>query len=217
VADLDAPGGETTVQEIEAQGGRGIFFRTDVSSRADAQAVVAHTLERWGDLHVLHNNAYWAPTDRTVMNTSDSEWNRTMDVTLKSIYLMSRAALPHMLEHRRGAIVNTASVAGLLGSARFSAYAAAKGGVISLTKSMATDFGKNGVRVNCVAPGPIRTPATAELEKDPVWMERQTRRMLLGRLGEPNDIAYAVLFLASDEASWVTGATFVLDGGSTSH
>ena len=130
---------------------------------------------------------------------------------------MARAAIPEMLKAGGGSIVNMASVAGVVGSANFSAYAAAKGGVVALTKSMATDFGKQGIRVNCIAPGPIATPAIAELRKDPKWLERQLNRLLLSDLGRPEDIAYAALYLACDESSFVTGLTMLVDGGATSH
>ena len=217
IGDVDTEGGEETVRLARAAGGEVFFQRTDVSSAADADALVKATVQRWGALHVLHNNAYWAPTGKNVLNTSEEEWDRTQDITLKSMYLMSRAAIPEMLKADGGSIVNMASVAGVVGSANFSAYAAAKGGVVALTKSMATDFGKQGIRVNCIAPGPISTPAIAELRKDPAWLERQLKRLLLKDLGRPKDIAYAVLYLACDESSFVTGLTMLVDGGATSH
>ena len=217
VGDVDAAGGEETVRLARAAGGEVFFQRTDVSRAVDADSLVKATVERWGALHVLHNNAYWAPTGRNVLNTSEEEWDRTQAVTLKSMYLMARAAIPEMLKAGGGSIVNMASVAGVVGSANFSAYAAAKGGVVALTKSMATDFGKQGIRVNCIAPGPIATPAIAELRKDPKWLERQLNRLLLSDLGRPEDIAYAALYLACDESSFVTGLTMLVDGGATSH
>lgn len=217
VGDVDVAGAEETVRQVLAQGGEAFFQRTDVSRSVDADALVRATVERWGALNVLHNNAYWGPTGRNVLTTSEQDWDRTQAVTLKSMYLLSRAAIPVMLDTGGGAIVNMASVAGVVGSRNFSAYAAAKGGVIALTKSMATDFGKQGIRVNCIAPGPIVTPAIAELSKDRVWMERQRGRLLLNDLGRPEDIAYAALYLASDESAFVTGVTLMVDGGATSH
>ena len=217
IGDVDVAGGDETVRQARAAGGDVFFQRTDVSRALDADALVKAAVERWGALHVLHNNAYWGPTGRNVLNTTEEEWDRTQAVTLKSMYLLSRAAIPEMLKAGGGSIVNMASVAGIVGSANFSAYAAAKGGVVSLTKSMATDFGKQGIRVNCIAPGPIATPAIAELKKDAKWLERQMNRLLLSDLGRPEDIAYAVLYLASDESSFVTGSTMVVDGGATSH
>lgn len=217
LGDVDAAGGEETLRQVQAAGGEAFFQRTDVSRAADADALVEATVRRWGAVHVLHNNAYWAPTGQDVLTTSEEDWDRTQHVTLKSMYLLSRAAIPHMLRGGGGAIVNMASVAGVVGSRNFSAYAAAKGGVIALTKSMATDFGKQGIRVNCIAPGPIQTPAIAELSKDPAWLARQKARLLLDALGRPEDIAYAALYLASDESRFVTGVTLMVDGGATSH
>jgi NAD(P)-dependent dehydrogenase (short-subunit alcohol dehydrogenase family) len=217
IGDVDQAGGEETVRQAQALGGEVFFQRTDVSNAADVSALVNAALKRWGALHVLLNNAYWGPTGRNVLTTTEEEWDRTQQVTLKSMYLMSRAAIPPMLKAGGGSIVNLASVAGLVGSRNFSAYAAAKGGVIALTKSMATDFGKQGIRVNCIAPGPIDTPAIAELKKDPKWLEFQMNRLLLDHLGRADDIAYAALYLACDESSFVTGSTLVVDGGATSH
>ena len=217
VGDIDEAGGNETVRLARVAGGDAFFLHTDVSRASDAIALVAAAVERWGALHVLHNNAYWAPTGRSVLNTTEEEWDRTQAITLKSMYLLSRAAIPEMLKAGGGSIVNMASVAGVVGSANFSAYAAAKGGVVALTKSMATDFGKKGIRVNCIAPGPIDTPAIAQLKRDPAWLERQVNRLLLNALGRPEDIAYAALYLASDEAAFVTGLTLLVDGGATAH
>ena len=200
IGDVDESGARDTLQMARERQADAMFMKTDVSSATDCVALVQATLQAWGRLDVLHNNAHWAPTGRNVLTTSEDEWDRTQDITLKSMYLMSRAALPHMLERGSGSIVNTASVAGLVGSRNFSAYAAAKGGVVALTKSMATDFGKQGIRVNCIAPGPIDTPAIAELKKNPDWLAFQMNRLLLDHMGRPEDVAYAALFLASDES-----------------
>lgn len=216
VGDVDEAGGEETVRQIQAAGGDALFRRTDVSLAADTNALVRATLDRWGALHVLFNNAYWGPTGKDVLTTTEEEWDRTQHVTLKSIYLLSRAAIPEMHRTGGGSIINTASVAGVVGSRNFSAYAAAKGGVIALTKSMAQDFGKQGLRVNSIAPGPIQTPAIAELCKDAAWLARQKERLLLDRFGRPEDIAFAALYLASDESAFVTGSTLMVDGGATS-
>ncbi|MEO6625584.1 MAG: SDR family oxidoreductase [Burkholderiaceae bacterium] len=217
IGDIDTAGGEETVRLARQDGGEVFFQKTDVSRAGDCEALVQATLKTWGRLDVLDNNAYWGPAARNVLTTTEEDWDRTQEVTLKSMYLMSRCAIPEMLKNGGGSIVNMASVAGLVGSANFSAYAAAKGGVVALTKSMATDFGKQGIRVNCIAPGPIETPAIAQLKKDPRWLERQMNRLLLDHLGRPDDIAYAALFLAADESSFVTGTTLVVDGGATSH
>jgi NAD(P)-dependent dehydrogenase (short-subunit alcohol dehydrogenase family) len=177
---------------------------------------VAAAIERWGGLHVLHNNAYWARQGRTVVTLDESDWDRTLDVSLKGMYLVSRYAIPHMLRSGGGSIVNMASAVGLMGTRSNPAYAAAKGAVISFTKSLAIDFGKQGIRANCIAPGSIATAANAERRADPRWATSVLDNTLLSRTGEPEDIAYAALFLASDESGYVTGTTLVVDGGATS-
>ncbi len=214
IGDLNSEGGEAVAREIRQKGGDAFFLRTDVSSSEDAEALVAAAVSRWQALHVLHNNAYWSPVGHDVLTTSEDEWDKSLDCTLKSAYLVSRAALPHMFA-TGGSIVNMASTAALVGSRAFTAYAAAKGGIVALTKSMAADFGKKGIRVNCIAPGVIRTPATADLEKNPAWAEAAKRKLLLTDFGAPEDVAYAALYLASDESRYVTASTLVVDGGSS--
>lgn len=215
IGDLNTEGGEAVARQIRENGGNAFFLRTDVSSSKDTAALVEATVSRWQALHVLHNNAYWSPVGHDVLTTSEDEWDKSLDCTLKSAYLMSRAAIPHMLAAGGGSIVNMASTAALVGTRAFTAYAAAKGGVAALTRSMATDFGKKCIRVNCIAPGVIRTPATADLEKNPVWAEAAKRKLLLTDFGAPEDVAYAALYLASDESRYVTATTLVVDGGSS--
>jgi len=216
VGDIDAAGGEAVVAEITALGGRGLFVPTDVSSARDAERLVSQTVDQWGALHVLHNNAFWARSAQTVLTLSEADWDRTLDVCLKGMFLMSRCAIPHMQRAGGGSIVNMASAVALMGSRGSPAYVAAKGAVISFTKSLAIDFGKAGIRANCVAPGPIATGANAERRKDPRWADFILDHTLLARTGVPEDIAAAVLYLASSESSYVTGTTLVVDGGATS-
>jgi NAD(P)-dependent dehydrogenase (short-subunit alcohol dehydrogenase family) len=216
VGDIDASGGQATVDQIEAHGGRALFITTDVARAPDAQHLVEKTVERWGALHVLHNNAFWARSGQTVLTLSEDDWDRTLDVCLKAMFLMSRYAIPHMLQAGGGSIVNMASAVALMGTRGNPAYAAAKGAVIAFTKSLAIDFGKAGIRVNCVAPGSIATGANAASRQDPRWAEFLLEHTLLARTGEPDDIAQAVLYLASAESSYVTGTTLVVDGGATS-
>ena len=216
IGDIDVDGGRRVVADIEASGGRAVFVRTDVSIADDAEHLVAAAVDRWGAVHVLHNNAYWARGGQTVVTVDESDWDRTLDVSLKGMYLMSRFAVPAMLQAGGGSIVNMASAVGLMGTRHNPAYAAAKGAVISFTKALAIDFGKRGVRANCIAPGSIATAANAERRQDPRWTEFLLEHTLLARVGVPEDIARAALFLASDESSYITGTTLVVDGGATS-
>src|SRR5262249_7213473 len=147
------------------------------------------TVARFGRLQVLHNNAYWARSGRTVLTLDEADWDRTIDVCLKSMYLMSRLAIPHMLESGGGSIVNMASAVALMGSRASPAYVAAKGAIVSFTKSLAIDFGKQGIRANCIAPGTIATAANAERQDDPTWTRFVLEHTLLTRVGQPEDIA----------------------------
>ena len=216
IGDIDAAGGQAVVAQIEALGGRALFVPTDVSSAAHAERLVAETVARWGAVHVLHNNAFWAKSGQTVLTLSDDDWDRTLDVCVKGMFLMSRYAIPPMLQAGGGSIVNMASAVALMGSRANPAYVAAKGAIISFTKSLAIDFGKSGIRANCVAPGSIATGVNAARRTDSRWADFVLDHTLLARTGEPEDIAQAVLYLASSESAYVTGTTLVVDGGATS-
>jgi NAD(P)-dependent dehydrogenase (short-subunit alcohol dehydrogenase family) len=216
VGDIDMEGGLQTVAEIEAGRGVGLFVHADVSRADEAAHLVEATVQRFGGVHVLHNNAYWARSGRTVLTLDEEDWDRTIDVCLKSMYLMSRCVIPHMLKSGGGSIVNMASAVAFMGSRASPAYVAAKGAIVSFTKSLAIDFGKYGIRANCVAPGTIATAANAERQGDPAWNGFILEHTLLTRIGQPQDIAYAVVYLASDESAYVTGTTLIVDGGATS-
>jgi NAD(P)-dependent dehydrogenase (short-subunit alcohol dehydrogenase family) len=216
IGDIDAARGQQVVAEIQHQRGEALFVSADVSRAEDAEHLVNATVDRFGALHVLHNNAYWARPGRTVLTLDEMDWDRTIDVCLKSMYLMSRSAIPHMLAAGAGSIVNMASAVALMGTRAGPAYAAAKGAIISFTKSLAIDFGKQGIRANCIAPGSIATAANADRWNDPTWSDFILEHSLLTRVGQPEDIAYAVIYLASDESAYVTGSTLVVDGGATS-
>ncbi len=216
IGDVDAAGGTRIAADIEGRGGQVLFVRADVSVAGDAERLVRAAVDRWGALHVLHNNAYWARGGHTVETLDEADWDRTLDVSLKGMYLVSRYAVPEMRRAGGGSIVNMASAVGLMGTRNNPAYAAAKGAVISFTKALAIDFGKHGIRANCIAPGSIATEANAERRQDPRWAEFLLEHTLLPRIGLPEDIAHAALFLASDESSYITGTTLVVDGGATS-
>jgi NAD(P)-dependent dehydrogenase (short-subunit alcohol dehydrogenase family) len=213
VADIDEAGARHTVDAIAADGGTARACRTDVTDPDAVRAMVDGAAEAYGGPHVLHNNAYWAPLGRSLADTSLPEWDRAISTTLTSVFLGCKYALPRMVAGGGGAIVNTASTAGLVASPTFAAYMAAKGGVISLTRSIAFDYGKQGVRCNAVAPGLIRTPATDPVFRDEDRLGFLTGKLLVGRAGEPADIAEAVLYLAGDESGFMTGQTLVVDGG----
>jgi NAD(P)-dependent dehydrogenase (short-subunit alcohol dehydrogenase family) len=212
-ADIDLAGAEQTAAEAGGLIGTVQALRTDVADPASVQTMVDHAVTTFGRLDVLHNNAYWAPIGRSVTETDGVEWDRTLAVTLTGVFLGCRAAIPAMIASGGGSIVNTASAAGVAASPRFAAYMAAKGGVLALTRSVALDYGARGIRCNSVAPGLIDTPAIAPVRADPERLAWVTGKLVVGRIGQPVDVANVVLFLASDEANFLTGECVVVDGG----
>jgi meso-butanediol dehydrogenase / (S,S)-butanediol dehydrogenase / diacetyl reductase len=212
VADLVAERARETAERIRTTGGAALAVEADVASAAAVERLAARALAEYGRVDVLVNNAAIAVGD-DILRIDEAAWDRNLAVVLKSAYLCSRALLPGMIERRRGAIVNVASVNGLSGLGE-EGYSAAKAGMINLTRNMAVKYGRFGVRANCICPGTIRTPIwQARVERDPQIFERLAKWYPLGRVGEPEDVAGAALFLASDDAAWVTGATLVVDGG----
>ncbi len=211
---------QSVVAEIEAAGGRAIAVPGDVGKREDAESMVQATVDAFGRLDILVNNAGRGGSG-SLLETSEEMWDSIHDTDLKSIFLVSRAALPHMIEQKDGRIVNVASQLALVGRRRLAAYSAAKGGVINLTRSMALDHAPDNIRVNVVCPGAVDT--------DLLWrpwkgakgpsgsMDDLIRMHPLGRVGRPEEIATGILFLASDESSFMTGSTMVMDGGYTIH
>lgn len=213
VADIDADGAVATVSMIEAAGGAARTSITDVADSTAVGAMIAETVRSYGHLDVLHNNAYWAPLNTTITDTTDEQWQRTINVTLTSVYLGCKFAIPQMIAHGGGTIVNTASTAAFVASPAFAAYMAAKAGVLGLTRSVAFDYGRQGIRCNAVCPGLIHTPATEPVFANAERVEWLTSKLALDRAGEPSDIANAVLYLASDESAFMTGQSLVVDGG----
>ncbi len=216
VADFDAAAAEETKRVIKDTGGEAISLKGDVSIETDCAGMVEAVLARWGRLDILCNIA-GVVLGGILDKTTDTEWNSSMDVNLRSIYLCSKHAIPVMKRSGGGAIVNMASVAGLMGVKNRAAYSASKGGVIALTKSMAIDYVEDGIRVNSICPGTVDSPSLQKRLKalpDPVAARRDfTARQPMKRIGRPEEIAYAVLFLCSDESSYVTGTEIVVDGG----
>lgn len=207
---------------IEQDGGQAVFLQTDVTRQADCDRMISTALERFGDLDILFNNAGGGVRKKIHENT-DEEWNFIIDLNLNALFRGVRAAIPHFLKKGRGNIVNTASTFGLLASEEYPSYCATKAAIINLTRQMALDYGTSGIRVNCVCPGAIATPRFRGFPPQPTLdraTEEQRARMAASnravlRMGRPEEIAYGVLFLVSDEASFVTGHALVIDGGQT--
>ncbi|MCM8747711.1 glucose 1-dehydrogenase [Thermomicrobiaceae bacterium CFH 74404] len=212
VNDLHRDRAEETVQRIAAAGGEALAIQADVTQSAAVQAMVEQGIAAFGQIDILVNNAGASQGD-DILTFDEATWDWNLAVVLKSAYLCSRAVLPRMIERRSGAIVNISSVNGIAGLGE-EAYSAAKAGMNVLTKNMAVKYGRFGIRVNVICPGTIRTPIWGpRLEKDPLIFEKLAKWYPLGRVGEPEDIANAALFLASDEASWITGTVLIVDGG----
>ena len=216
VVDLDEAGGQAVAHEIADQGGQAIFVRCDVSQAADCQRAVQQTVDRLGSLDILFNNA-GIIRRASVLETSEEEWDRVMAVNVKSVFLLSKYAIPIMAEAGGGVIINTASGWGLAGGRKAAAYCASKGAVVLLTKAMALDHGEQNIRVNCICPGDTDTPmlrheARQLGESDERFLAEAAQRPLQ-RIGTPGDMAQAALYLASDASSFVTGTALVVDGG----
>ncbi|HEY3078403.1 MAG TPA: glucose 1-dehydrogenase [Chloroflexota bacterium] len=215
VVDIDAPRGEETVGQIRADGGEALFLHRDVGDEAQIKLMVAETLERYGRLDVLYNNAYQNRSGN-VVDLDSADWDRSLDVMLKAVYLGCKYAIPEMVRNGGGSIISTSSVHGLMAAANSAVYEAAKAGVINLMREVAVSFGHQGIRANAICPGWIITEKGEEgLRGNPARLERAARMYPVGRAGRPIDIAYAALYLASDESSFVTGHALVVDGGLT--
>jgi NAD(P)-dependent dehydrogenase (short-subunit alcohol dehydrogenase family) len=211
IGDVDAANGDRIAGELG-----GTFVQVDVTNAEQVDALFAKAKEVYGSVDIAFNNAGISPPDDdSILTTGIDAWRRVQDVNLTSVYLCCKAALPYMLEQKKGSIINTASFVAVMGAATSQiSYTASKGGVLSMSRELGVQFAREGVRVNALCPGPVNTPLLQELfAKDP---ERAARRLVhipVGRFAEPVELANAVLFLASDESSFITASQFMVDGG----
>jgi 3-oxoacyl-[acyl-carrier protein] reductase len=210
VADVNEKGGEETVSTIKNDGGESFFFKLDVTDREQSKNMVKTTMEKYGRIDVLINNA-GITQDALVAKMTEEQWDRVIDINLKGVFNCTQAVVEVMINQGKGAIVNTSSIVGVNGNVGQVNYAATKAGLLGMTKTLAKELGRKGIRVNAVAPGFIQTPMTAAVP-DKI-LEMMKEKTPLKRLGEPRDIANAYLYLASDEANFVNGAVLAVDGG----
>jgi NAD(P)-dependent dehydrogenase (short-subunit alcohol dehydrogenase family) len=218
LADVDEERGDETLGLVQGAGGEGLFVRCDVARAEEVEAAMNAAVESFGRLDVLHNNVGIA-LGASVVDTADELWHRVLDVNLGGVYRGCKYAIPHMIRGGGGSIVNSGSVQGLRGFPGWAAYAASKGGISALTRQVALEYAGRNIRVNCVAPGTIMTPMNEKVfaeAQDPEALKDTWNRMHpIGRFGQPEEVAEAVVFLASDASSFITGQTLVVDGGIT--
>jgi len=215
VADCAPAGGQETVRMIKETGGEAVFIESDVSKAADAERMVKTAVDTYERIDILYNNAGIEGTVALTAELTEEDWDRVIDTNLKGVFLGSKYAIPVMLNQGGGVIINTASVAGLVGSAERLPYCASKAGVIHSTKTMAVEYARQNIRVNCICPGLIQTPQSEYLiPADDAARQSFMQSFPFRRMGRPDEIAQAALFLASDSSSFVNGATLVVDSGS---
>ena len=214
-ADIDEKGAQETARMIEADGGKAFAVRSDVSKSADAEAMVAATLEKFGAPNVVYNNAGIEGVSDFLALMKEDDFDRVIAINLRGVFLGMKFSLPHMVKNGGGSIINTASIAGLVGLKSAAAYCAAKAGVIALTRVAALEYGRYNIRVNAICPGAIDTPMVRRVRGGEAPDPAMQRISSLNRVGQPEEIAKMALFLASDDSSFATGAPFIVDGGWT--
>jgi NAD(P)-dependent dehydrogenase (short-subunit alcohol dehydrogenase family) len=214
VSDVDVEGGEKTREMIKKAGGETIFVKADVTKAGEVDAMIKEAVKTYGKLDCANNNAGYQESPTTTAECTEMEWDRTNNINLKGMWFCVKNEISEMLKHGSGAIVNTCSITGFVAFPGFPAYAASKHGVVGLTKIAALEYAKKGIRVNAVAPGPILTPmAMRGLGSDPKAVEQLSSLIPMGRMGRPEEVAEAIIWLCSDSSSFVTGHTMVVDGG----
>jgi len=212
IADWSEEGGKETTQQIKKQGGEAVFVKTDVSNSGDIDEMVKTCLDNFGQIDILVNNAGIVKFG-SLHEMSEEDWDQVLDVDLKSVFLGSKRVIPEMIKQGKGKIINITSIAGMVGFDKTSAYCAAKGGMIALTKEMTLEYAPKKINVNCIAPGVIKTAMTKDMLADPATKQLLETSTLYPRLGEPEDIAGAAVYLASNESDFVNGEVLVVDGG----
>jgi NAD(P)-dependent dehydrogenase (short-subunit alcohol dehydrogenase family) len=216
VLDIDNPKASNAAAEIQDEKGQALALHCDVRSASDCRRAVEATIQKWGKIDILCNCAGIA-IRKDIVELTEEEWDLALDVTLKGIYLLSREVVPHMIRNGGGSIINIGSGWSLKGGPKAASYCAAKGGAVNLTRAMAIDHGPHNIRVNCICPGDIDTPMLrsecAQLGEDVQSFMKEAANRPLARVGTPEDVANAVLFLASPMSTWITGTAFVVDGG----
>jgi len=216
VAEVTEEAGQDTARTVTEAGGQATFVRADVSNEAEARAMVDHAITTFGRVDVLYNNAGIMPAaDHSVIDTDVATWDKVMAVNVRGVFLGCKYAIPRMVEQGSGSVINIASFVALLGcSVPQDAYTASKGAILSLTRSLAVQFGPNGVRSNAICPGPVETPLLLDwLVKDEEAKRIRLARNPTGRFGKPEEIVAMAVYLASDESRWTNGASLVVDGG----
>ena len=214
VADINAESAEETAQMIKKAGGESIFVGADVTKAGDVQSMVAKAIKAYGRLDCAHNNAGVGPVYGSIIESREEDWDRTININLKGVWLCLKYEIPEMLKSGKGAIVNTASALGLVGMEKRAAYVTSKHGIVGLTKVAALEYATAGIRVNAVCPGYIHTPMIERVwASDPESKKMHELISPMGRVGSPEEVAEAVVWLCSDAASFITGHCLVMDGG----